>query len=415
MSEAAAGLPIAVLREGMRPLWTTMRIVVPRRGAGGTSQHRPGSLRLSIATSFLECEAMWRRAVEQSACTVFQTFDWLSVWQDTIGDAERVSPYLVRVADDAGHTVMLLPLGVYRVGGLTILGFLGGKVSDYHAPVVDPEFARAMTPGAISQLWKSVLGLLPKTDVVWLRHMPPTIDGVHNPLARLAGARHRDNAHSITLPQSFAEYTAARDRHFASGNRRYRRRLGEQGVLECREAADAGEAAVVFKVLARQKSRRWCETGAVDLLARPGYRQFYERMIRAAVPGGRVHAYRVSVDDEIVATHWGVLFRDRLYGLMMGWEAGRWTRFAPARVMLDGLVAGCIADPEIAVFDMTVGDERYKHHWIDTTTPLFDVLTPRTPNGMLFVLRRQLRHWCKRHRKLANRLRVLLGRNPERE
>jgi CelD/BcsL family acetyltransferase involved in cellulose biosynthesis len=163
-----------------------------------------------IYTSFQECEDVWRAAVEQCSCFAFQTFEWQSVWYSTIGKAEGVSPFIIRLTDRRGRTLMILPLGIYNRYGLRSLQFLGGSLSDYNAPLVDAEFATEISSNVFSRLWPILLEALPRVDVIWLRRMPERIEGVRNPLVTLPGSAHTENAHAATLSQSFAAFKATR-------------------------------------------------------------------------------------------------------------------------------------------------------------------------------------------------------------
>ncbi|WP_374547464.1 VanZ family protein, partial [Rhodoblastus sp.] len=50
---------------------------------------------IRIFHTFGDVEDIWRQAQENCACYGFQTFEWLSTWQATIGDAEGIKPHIV--------------------------------------------------------------------------------------------------------------------------------------------------------------------------------------------------------------------------------------------------------------------------------------------------------------------------------
>ena len=68
--------------------------------------------------------------------------------------------------------MLILPLGIYRRGWLRVLRFLGGVVTDYNAPLIDPDFAWRIGEAEFAALWRRILDLLPGVDLVWLRRMP---------------------------------------------------------------------------------------------------------------------------------------------------------------------------------------------------------------------------------------------------
>jgi CelD/BcsL family acetyltransferase involved in cellulose biosynthesis len=353
----------------------------------GTSLEGAG---VSIFTSFKDCEGRWRAALEHCAAFAFQGFEWQSTWQATIGQAERVSPAIVHVADRDGRTLLLLPLGIYPEHKLRVLRFLGGVITDYNVPLIDRSFAKRITKSEFARLWEIIVALLPSVDVIWLRRMPETIEDEANPVTGLRGAAHTENAYGAHLPATFDAFKAARRAKLFNDSRRQRKRLAEIGPVTISTPVAVEAAIPTLRVMARQKSRRWLESGGRDLFVQPGYLAFYERLTECAFQTGFVHVSSLQVGDEIVATHWGVVFGRRFYYLMPGYEAADWARYSAGRLLLESLVEWCIAQ-DLSVFDLTVGDDSYKLQWADHSVRLYEFLAPRSAKGMLFVTYRRLR------------------------
>src|SRR5260370_31760340 len=394
--------------------------VMPRRtpGAGGGGAATAAdsivldALRISLHRSVEEGEPLWRTAATHCAGLAFQSFDWQSAYQATIGRSEGVLPLIVHVADQSGRTLLILPLGIYRRGWLRVLRFLGGVVTDYNAPLIDPDFAGSISEAEFAVLWHRILDLLPPVDLVWLRRMPEVIDGWRNPLARLPGAEHTKDAHAAALPAPFEAFKAQRGAKLFRENGRQRRRLAERGAVETRFPDKVEDRLAILDILARQKSRRWRETGARDMFPSPGYLEFYRRVTAQGVgDGGRIHVGSLEVDGLVVATNWAVIYRRRFYDLLGGYEAGEWARLSVARLLVESIVQWCIEDPEVAVYDLTVGAEAYKHHWADHSLAIYELLAPRSRIGRLYVAYRGRRARLKRNervRALARRLRSML-------
>jgi len=367
---------------------------------------RLADARISIYRSLAECEVVWRRAVAAGACFAFQCFEWQAAFQATIGAAEGVEPYIVDIADRNGRSLLLLPLCLERQGRLRAIAFLGGAVTDYGAPVIDPEFAASVLPGEIERLLATVLNLLPPADFVWLRRMPQAIENVRNPLAELPQARHTENGHALSLPGTADGFRAS------PNNRRKRRQLAKLGAVEFRSPPpDSPEAAAILPVLAAQKSRRWIETVNWDMFAKPGYRAFYDVLSGAALQSGEVHVSALTVGETIVAAHWGIVFRGRYYFLLVGRQDGEWGRYSPGRLLIEDLIGWCLARGGVGVFDLTAGEEGYKREWTDHSLPLFEYLAPRSAAGMLFIAQYRARQWLKQNRRLRNWVRRLKGKH----
>ena len=370
--------------------------------------------RLTIYRSFAECETAWRAAMATTAWYAFQSFDWLAVWQQTIGAAEGVEPYLVRLEDAAGKTVLILPLGIYREGWRRVLRFLGGVVTDYNAPLIDPDFAARIAPADMARLWTAIVGLLPNVDLAWLPRMPEAIEGVRNPMAALPGAAHTEDGHAAALPDTMAAFRKARSTRMFTDTRRRRRRLAEVGPVEYRSPApESAEAAAIWPILARQKSRRWVETKCRDLFAEPPYVAFYRRLSEAGMQGGRVHVSCLKAGDTVVAAHWGIVCQGRFYFLIVGREAGDWDFYSPGRLLIEDLIEQSIAAPDIGIFDFTGGDEGFKLDWSDRTLPLYEYLAPCSLKGAAFIAVHRLRQRLKQNSRLRNWVRRLKGKAPK--
>jgi CelD/BcsL family acetyltransferase involved in cellulose biosynthesis len=97
-----------------------------------------------------------------------------------------------------------------------------------------------------------------------------------------------------------------------------------------------------------------------------------------------------AVDDRIVATQLGFVYRDRYYCLILSRESGEWERYSVGRQLKEWMVKWCIAECGIKVFDLTVGDEPYKLRWTDRRLPLYELISPHTVNGMCFMIYRRV-------------------------
>jgi len=371
---------------------------------------------ITIYDSVTEAEGVWRRAVDHCACFLFQTFEWHSAWRDTVGRTERVSERVVHVADADGRTLLILPLGISRRGPLRVLEFLGGWLTDYNAPLIDREFARTLDAFAIQRVWWTIQRLLPRVDAVWLARMPQTIDGVRNPMIELSRVRHTDTARAAMLPASFKEFTATRSMQFFAQIRRHQRRLQQRGTIDICFPAESAQRIEVLRALARQKSHWLRRNGLTDEFRRPALGEFYERLTTCQFQGGHILVACLRVGDQVAAALWGAIFGRRYYFLLPSY-AEEWRKFSAARILTQSVVQRCIAEGDVRVFDLTIGNERHTHTWTDHSLALHEYLEARTVAGVSFVCWRRLRNAIRGNprsralaRAFASRLRMLWQR-----
>ena len=369
-----------------------------------------GDLRIALYHDLVACEAPWRAAAERFPCYAFQCFEWYKTWQDTIGAAEGVTPCIVHIAAPDGATVMLLAFGVYRLGLLRALRPLGVPVTDYFAPLVDPDFAAQLDAGRMAALWNRVLAMLPPVDLVWLRRMPERIEEVANPLALLPRAEHSEDASAALLSATMAEFQTG---HTVSwpDTRRRRRRLAECGRVVVEMPQSQAVQQEVLRAVTALKSQQWLRARLRDWFALPGYLDFYRRLTEVPPVGIDIHISCLRVDNQVVAAHWGVVFRGRFYHLITAYDEA-WRRYAPGRLLIEDLVAWCISQRTVRVFDFTAGSEPYKREWTDHTMALYGLLAPRSLIGAAYVAYLRLRELIKRQRQVRNLLRRVRGRRP---
>lgn len=339
--------------------------------------------RIAVYAALADCESLWRAGTAAGACTVFQTYEWLAVWRETIGVSEGAVERIVQVAAGNGQTLMLLPLAIHRHPWGRSLQFLGGGLTDYNAAVVEPDFAARLTANDLARLWAAILGHLPAVDVVWLKRMPARVDGVPNPLAALQ-VRHAIDAFAARLPATFDAFAKARSTQFFSQNRRYRRRLEKIGPVRVVTARATRERIEIVRFLIAHKAR-WQRAGGVsENFSRPDYTAFYEQVTARTFPEGEIDVSGLYVGDDLVAGLWGAVFRGRYAFLVTSYSAD-WSRLSVGRLLMESVIARCIERGDLALFDLTVGEESYKANWADHSTSLYEHLSPRSIRGRLFV------------------------------
>jgi len=343
---------------------------------------------ITIYSSLAEAEPVWRQAVDDCACYVFQTFEWNAVWKDTIGSTERVRECIVRVAAADGRTLLLLPLGIYDHHHFTSLQFLGGGLTDYNAPLIDRAFAANVSPSGFARLWRGIVDVMPRVDLVCLVRMPQTIEETPNPLLNLPEVKRAGMGYAGTLAASFADFTAARSKEFFRENRKKWRQLAKRGAAEVRIADDAGERDEIVRIATKQKSQWLTQHGLPNKFNQPQAGEFYERLTGTPFQAGSIMAASLRVDDCVTATMWGAIFRNRYYVLLSSYDQA-WSQYSVGRLLMESAVQWCIGRQDLKVFDLTVGHEGYKLHWCDHQLPLHQYLQARTLKGAVVAAYRR--------------------------
>ena len=286
----------------------------------------------------------WAILETAGRCTPFQTRAWLEPWYEIVAPHFGASPLLVRVRDRFSRApLMLLPLARRRDAGLAVVEFADLGVSDYHAPLFMPEMAWLRGRGPA--LWARIQAALRPADLFRFEKVPPFVDGMRNPLLDVARRRMNFSAWDVALPPTRTGFDAGlQDQSFQRELARKNRRIAGRGLA------------------------RFAELGRDNILQRAPFRAFYETVALAA--HDRVaRLFTLSVDDEIVATIFGLGRDGRFCMIMSTIGDARWKSASPGNVAMDRLVSLLIEEGG-GVLDFTIGDEAYKRSFGATRRPL---------------------------------------------
>jgi CelD/BcsL family acetyltransferase involved in cellulose biosynthesis len=371
----------------------------PAAGARYTSTTARLVLDLSIYDDLDAVEAEWRRFEQSADCTVFQAFDWLALWYRHIGRRLDVTPAIVVGRRADGEPLFLIPLAVVP-GIARRLIFLGCDLCDYNAPLLAPQFSGSAAPGQFRDLWREICGLLQRRpqhrhDIIELTKMPETIGAQANPFAALDVELNPSGAHLARLSGSWDEfYRAKRSSETRRRDRTKLKRLSEFGEVRMVTPDQPDDIARTLQTLVEQKSKSFARMGVANIFARPGCLEFFFDLATNPQTRSLVHVSRLEVGSIWAAVNLGLTDRDCYYHVLASYDEGEVSRFGPGAAHLRDLMCRAI-EQGFRRFDFTIGDERYKSEWADTTLNLYDHVSGVTARGWplarLARTRRQLK------------------------
>jgi CelD/BcsL family acetyltransferase involved in cellulose biosynthesis len=377
--------------------------------ANKVRSNQTDGLRVRVLDSFDGLEPAWRHLEEHGHGYAFQTWPWVTTWQAEVGARAGVSPCPVLVESAAGEPLAALPLGTRRSGRLTRLEWLGGALSDYHAPLL-ADSPEVLEPDRFHALWHRVLDELPPFDLVAFERQPETIGPLRNPFLSLGCSLHPCRAHSTKISGSLEDFLVSkRSTKWRRKERRKERRLADHGELQFIIATEPEQIDELLPEMIAQKSRSYHDLGATDLFAIPGYRDFVKRLTHEHAADGFVFLAALKVGEHIAATYWGVVLGSHFYHLLPTYAVDELTRYAPGNLLLRHMFAWCLANG-IETFDFTSGDDDYKTPWCDESMVLYDYFRGVTPRGKARQAAMQVERWVKKKVKSSPRLLELARR-----
>jgi len=345
-------------------------------------------IELAVYHELAAAEPVWRSLQKDGACTAFQTFEWLSMWQRHIGTRTGAMPCIVVARDANGAPLFIVPLAVCRSGFTRELTWLGSDLCDYNAPIFAKDALERLDHAEFAVVWQNIVELLRREprcryDLARLEKMPPSIGTHRNPMLALPTSLNPSGSYVTPLFGTWDEfYKAKRSSETRKKERKQLRRLGELGDVRFVAVGDKPEIARTIETLMQQKSKAFARMGVEDLFARPGYRAFWLDV--ASALHGIVHVSRLDVGPTVAATSLGLTHRGCYYLVLSSYHDGEVMRFGPGRAHLHELLRHAI-EHGIRDFDFTIGDEPYKRDWADIEVRLHDHLQAATPRGAVVV------------------------------
>lgn len=363
----------------------------------------PQGWQLKLHHCFSELSVEWPALTAEVNVSAFETYEWLSTWYQCLGKRQGYQLYLFSLYDENDHIRLIMPLGTHQQGQLTTLSFLGGEVTDYRAPIVHPDCWQKMSTDQFLQLWLGLVGMISDVDLIDIKRMKADLSGVPNPLCDLSYVVPNEQAHAALLPTHYETFQETRKSRLFADIRRQKKRLMEAGELVIVEDVPITEQAKLMNVLIQQKSQRWTESNSRDLFAELGYADFYRQLAQHTDGAFKVVMSGVSVNQQWIATHWGVQYGTTFYWILPTYDNGEWNRYSAGKILLDSMVQWCIKQ-SLQVFDLTVGDEEYKQQWANRTQPLYSGIYGVSIRGRLFVIKKMLAAKLKQQLKKSHRL-----------
>ncbi|MBX3531524.1 MAG: GNAT family N-acetyltransferase [Rhizobiaceae bacterium] len=328
-------------------------------------------------------EREWRHLEMTGAGTLFQRFDWIDSWLQTAGREDAVAPAILLGRLDE-RPAFVLPLGIRRVGPVSMAEFLGAGHSGYNFGLWSLEgaaFVQALPRDALVGRLRAALG----ADALVLRRVPPQVAGVAQPLAILPARPSEMSGYSVSL-EGGMEAVLART---GGGARRRRanqkeRRMREMGPVECGPAADLDEAFAALGFFAEQKALRLAEQGLQNPFAEPGVMDFLQELLRRSQGSTEplLEMQRLSLSGDMRAVIGTGLHRGRVALQILTYIRDETLPHSPGQVLLyRDIEAGAAAAR--SVYDFGIGQEGYKDSWADTVISLNDHFAAFTPAGHL--------------------------------
>jgi CelD/BcsL family acetyltransferase involved in cellulose biosynthesis len=359
---------------------------------------------LSVVEDIAALAVEWRALEDSALVTPYQAHGWVRAFAETVGRAERMAFRHAVLRDAAGAALAILPLVITRRNGIRFAEFIGGKHANYHMGLYDPAFAAGLDAAGARLMLAEIGAAIGGLDAFIFVNQPTHWQGVPNPLAQLAGGPSPSGAYKLALAPGDAEGSLRRSMssHAHKKLKNKRNRFIAHGPSEMVRARTPEEIARVIDAFLRQKAARFAMMGIADPFAPPAMRRFLER--GAAPEGDRPPAlelYSLDVAGQSVATYVGAVQGDRFSGMATSFDMeSEVAKTSPGEILLIDLIKLKCREG-FTVFDLGVGEARYKTTICDERDDLVDTFLPLTAKGRAFALFSRAKREMKRRIKAS--------------
>jgi CelD/BcsL family acetyltransferase involved in cellulose biosynthesis len=321
---------------------------------------------------------------------VFQSREFLDIWQATIGKASCIEPYFIVVRDADGRPILYLPLTIETKFNVRLLRFMDCGVADYNAPIVTA--GRTLSRQEFHDVWADVLSLLPGFDVIDLKKIASDVAGAVNPLAYLDCTPFGESGHSIVLTrmrdQTDTRRSIVRLRRKLQSCAKGLNQIGESRFIVNPAAA---EAARVTERLFELKRRKYQRTSTPDFLTAPGVERFYREMMSPGRLGKISHLSALTIGDAVAAAHLGFIGRGRFYYIFTAYDTA-FGRHRVGHLLLQHLIDQSVTQ-DFDTFDLGIGDASYKNKWANHHLALHSHERAVTAAGRIYLQMRRVRRF----------------------
>ncbi len=298
---------------------------------------------------------------------VFLSWEWMTVWMETVGQRGAPHVLLLRRAKD-GVLTGLAPL--YRLSsrnplGLKVITFMGkGVGADHFAFISRPGTERAVSEGIVGYLLSSLTW-----DVLDFPRMEEEQAAlVASAASKWAGGSYTcvrtpaDLCPFVPLPRTWDDYLRIIGKDNRTELARQWRRTREQGQVAIQRVQTVAELEHAWSVLLRLHQARRDAAGERSAFLEAPSSAFHEGFLRVALDRGWLRLYVLLVNGHGVAANYCLSMGGLISFVQAGFDIA-WSRYGVGTLLLGHAIEEAIAEGA-SEFDLLRGAETYKlHNW----------------------------------------------------
>jgi CelD/BcsL family acetyltransferase involved in cellulose biosynthesis len=336
----------------------------------------------------------WDELFALGVASPYQARGWVEGYISHVGRAQGNAHAFITMRDDSGRLTGLFPLAVRQTRLGRVAGFIGDKHANYHMPLMVTQLSSSLDTRRSLSLMKDIGALLPGLDAFSFINQPKNWNGRAAPLACLAAWTGAQPAYALDMSEGGdAALARVMSKHARKNLRAKRRKLEEMGGVRIMRARSASEIRAVSSAFASQKAARLADLGISDPFAAPGMMDFLRDAAEGERPPLMWHA--LMIGERPVAVFVGAVDSQRYSAMASSFVADAdIARNSPGEALLFELIADQAASGR-GMFDLGVGEARYKASFCDMVEPMVETVLPLSARGHAILATLQLKRMAK--------------------
>lgn len=342
-------------------------------------------------------EKTWVSFEKESANFCFQNFYWLKNWYLNLENRANIEIFNILVYNKE-ELVTILPLNIETKKGIKFLKWQGGNRADYMCGLFSKNFIFKKID--FFYLWKLIKKDISSFDIIYFERQPKYIENFINPFVSYFKVFKDSFASSTVLEESFELFQKKNlKKKFIDDTKRRINNLNKNGKIKFNiyDNQDVNIQKEITQEILNQKILRVKDLKLKNILDQKS-QNFYINFNDSEFKNGKLHISSLELNDELIAAHWGVVYKKIFYHLMPSIPKSEYMKYSPGRILLQYLIKWSI-DNNIEKLDFTIGDEQYKKDWSNRNEFLFSYLESNTTlhllNYFLLYIKIVLRNFLK--------------------
>lgn len=341
-------------------------------------------MKLSIVEDAASLRDEWL-ALGEYASDPYSCFAWCQAWYRA-SEQHGTGKALVIVGRSAqGRVEMILPLFVERSSGIRLVTRPARRISGDFGGIFRPELRDSIKESQGQEFWTRVAQAIPG-DLLVLNGLSSEEVKRGNPLGYLDLHQSSIDGFHTTLQGDWdKQYEEMFSSKIRRNDRRCKRRMAEEGEVDCLVVAGAQAQSEAINALIEQKIEQLEQAGQPHHYGEPTVRSFFDQLPQLMQESADEEFLFVSMkfNNEVVATNFGVRKGERHYGLMTAMSA-HMRKFSPGRlVMLE--TAGILTQRGCSFYDFGNGEYQYKQYWCTGKRNRFTAVQALSWKGRVLV------------------------------